>query len=329
MSGLFTGVLGTWTGPMAPWVPIRRLSVGGFIGVTLGLMTACGVPSTTGADEPLSVERGQFYEGEWPEAEESSPRVTSPVVSTVLRERLRGANFSGLVSDDAKAIGVRIDGYGSGYWLVPSGARDAQSPNSLAYSFNANLQETLPAGRHTLQLVGFDKDGRAGPVSESSICVQSLRPDNGNACFPAIAPPALVLSLEWDSAVDLDIAVVFPNGEIVNAGRPGVVNSEDPTAPPVARLVTDANIDCRQDSRQREDIVFEQLPPPGKYSIYASLYRNCGADSVVYRASYASRTKSGESYGVRTSDLGGGVLTTEQFQRGSELGTFVAQVKVQ
>ncbi|OQX68447.1 MAG: hypothetical protein B6A08_09935 [Sorangiineae bacterium NIC37A_2] len=308
---------------------VRRASVGGLVASAIGLVMACGVPSTIGADEPLSVERGQFFEGEWPESGKDTPRITTPVVSTVLRERLRGANFSGIVSDDATAVGVRIDGYGSGYWLLPSGARDAQSPNSLAYSFNADLQGSLPAGRHTLQLVGFDKDGLAGPVSESTICVTSLRPDNGNACNPQVAPPALVLSLEWDSPADLDITVVFPTGEIVTAGRPGVLNPDDAAAPPIARLVSDANTDCRQDSRQREDVVFERLPPKGKYSIYASLYRSCGATSVSYSASYASRTQSGDTYGVRTRDLGGGVLTTEQFQRGSELGTFIAQVKVQ
>ncbi len=329
MSSLPTEILENRTGRNEALGPIRRASMGAMVASAFGLLVACGVPSTIGADEPLSVERGQFFEGEWPESKESSPRVTSPVISTVLRERLRGANFSGLVSDDAKAIGVRIDGHGFGYWLVPSGARDAQSPNSLAYSFNANLQDTLPPGRHTLQLVGFDRDGRAGPVSESTICVQSLRPDNGNACFPQIAPPALVLSLEWDSAADLDITVVFPTGEVVTAGRPGVLNPDDSTAPPIARLVADSNNDCRQDSRQREDVVFDELPPPGTYSIHASLYRNCGSTSVSYSASYASRTQSGDTYGVRTRELGGGVLTSEQFQRGSELGTFVAQVKIQ
>lgn len=292
-------------------------------------LIACGVSSSIGADEPFRVQEGQFYEGELPVSDESTPTVTSPVVSTVLRERVRGVNFSGLTSDNASAIGVKFDGFGSGYWLVPTGARDAQNQKSFTYSFTADLQESLPAGRHTLQLVGFDGDGAPGPISESSVCVQSLRPDNGNACFPQIAPPALVLSLEWDAPVDLDISVVFPSGEVVNALRPGIPNPADPAAPPLARLVTDGNTDCHLDSRQREDVVFEQLPPPGKYAIYASLYRDCGSSSVRYSASYASRTRDGEEYGVRTSQVGGGILTRAQFQRGNQLGTFIDEVQVQ
>lgn len=311
----------------APW-SIKLASLGPLVCGAV-LLVACGVSSTIGADEPFSVQEGQFYEGALPSSDASTPTVTSPVLSTVLRERVRGVNFSGLTSDNATAIGIKFDGFGSGYWLVPSGAQDAQSPNSLTYSFTADLQASLPAGRHTLQIVGFDEEGAPGPVSESSVCVQSLRPDNGNACFPQIAPPALVLSLEWDDLVDLDISVVFPTGEVVNASRPGLSNPDDPTAPPIARLVADGNADCHFDSRQREDVVFERLPPPGKYAIYASLYRDCGRTSVRYRASYASRTRDGEEYGVRTSQVGSGILTRDQFQRGNQLGTFIDEVQVQ
>jgi hypothetical protein len=306
---------------------------GGFGLLVLVLGTSCGVSSSVGSLEPFSVEGGQFVEGALPQADEDAddlPIVTSPAVSSAaLRERLRGVNFSGTVSDTAQSIGVQFEGLGSGYWLIPTGGRDAQNPNAFLYSFTADLQAALPAGPQTLLAVGFDGQGRPGPATELSLCIRSLRPDNGNACVPTIAPPALVVSLEWDSPVDLDIAIVAPDDQVLSHKQPSLP-APDPLAPPLGRLVLDGNVDCNYDARQREDVVFDNFPPAGKYQIYVSLARTCGESAVTYEASYASRaSEGGGNYGVRTKSLGSGTLTAAQVNLSASLGTFVAEVQVQ
>jgi hypothetical protein len=298
----------------------------------LPVLWACGVSSSIGSLEPFRVENGQFVEGSLPAGDaddEDLPKAASPVASTLaLRERLAGVSFTGAVSDTALSIGLQFDGLGSGYWLIPTGSRDSLDPRSLIYSFTADFQAALPAGKHSLLVVGFNKDGEPGPATRTDLCIQSLRPDNGNACFPAIAPPAIVLSLEWDVPSDLDVLVVAPDGRVVSAKQPTLPDL-DPSYPPIARLVADGNADCHFDGRQREDVVFDELPPPGNYKIYTSLARACGEESTRYTASFTTRvSKEEETFGVRTRQLGGGILTRAQVNLSGGLGTFVAEVQV-
>jgi len=300
----------------------------------LWVACGCGVDSTIGSEEPFAILGGQFFDGILPRTDkddaEDLPVVTSPIASTLaLRERLSGVTFSGTASSTAQSVAFQFEGLGSGYWLIPTGARDPQDPNILAYSFTADLQAALPAGQQTLLAVAFDAEGRPGPETKTNLCIRSLRPDNGNACFPQIAPPALVVSIEWSRAVDLDIALVAPDERIVNSKQPSLPG-EDPSSPPLARLVLDANADCHLDARQREDIVFDNLPPSGSYQVYVSLARTCGESQVSYEASFTARTsEAGGNYGVRTKPLGGGMLTATQVNPNGSLGTYVAKVAVQ
>lgn len=319
MSALFSRRLGPTTGILA----LSALSL------------SCGVSSSVGSLEPFAVQEGQFVEGTLPEADEDEdtedlPVVASPVSSTLaLRERLSGVGFSGNVSNGAQSIGLQFEGLGSGYWLIPSGGPDPQDRNAFLYSFTADLQEALPAGPQTLLLVGFDKQGRPGRTTRTNLCIRSLRPDNGNACVPTIAPPALVVSLEWNSSVDLDVAIVAPNDQVLSFRQPSLP-AADPANPPVARLVADGNADCHFDARQREDVVFDNFPPAGKYKIYVSLARNCGESSAAYEASYSARvSEGGGEYSVRTKGLGTGSLTAAQVNLSASLGTFVAEIETQ
>jgi hypothetical protein len=303
----------------------------GCFALALG-QVGCGTSSDAGGSEPFRVEGAQFVEGVLPtvnDADETLPRVTSPVTSTLaLRERLRGVGFSGSATDDTLSVGVQFEGQGGGYWLLPTGSRDATNVDSLLYSFSADFQEALAPGRHTLLVVGFGKGGKAGPATRTDFCIRSLRPDNGNACFPEISPPALVISLEWDQAVDLDLAVTAPDGQIVNSKSPTLLGAEGSSAP-LARLVADGNADCHFDGLQREDVVFNELPPGGNYSVYVSLARACSEESVRYSAAFSARvTEEDGTYRVRTRPLGGGILTRAQVSLSGNLGTFVSEVQV-
>ena len=311
----------------------------GYAAVALSTLSlACaGTDGRSGVEEPFVVQDGQFVEGDLPgvkredAGDQTGPTVTSASSTiAVLRERLSGVGFFGLSSLDASAVGVQFEGLGSGYYLFPTGAVDSQDPRSLSWSFNADFNASLPAGRHQLLTVAFDKDGKPGIQASASLCIRSLLPDNGNSCFPQIAPPFLVVSAEWDTPVDFDLLVITPSGIVISAKNPiGDQAGQDVNDPSLGRIAYDGNVNCQVDGRQREDIVFEALPEPGTYKIYVNLARNCGEASVNYEVSrHVQRSLPDNEYGVSSSNVGAGTLIADQAKGGTSLGTFVAEFKV-
>lgn len=307
-----------------------------------GLTVAVGCGGTdgrSGLEEPFIAHDAQFVRGELPgdppvafgEVPEP-PRVTGATASVAyLRERLGGFSFSGQSSDDAVSVGIRIDGRGEGYWLRPTLFPDAQKPGELIWQFAVEFQDSLPAGRHRFLTVAFDKDGNAGTQASTTICVNSLVPDNGNACNPEREPPFVVVSLEWDTPVDLDLKLRLPDGQIIDSdnpvsGEPDDSGNFDFSQSGVGELRHDSNRDCVGDGRQREDIVFQSKPPSGQYVVYASLNRACGEASVTYKSTYHTRVREGDKYSVESGVLGSGSLVSEQ--AGVFAGTFIGEVTV-
>ena len=307
----------------------------------LALLACGGLDGHSALGEPLVVHQAQFFAGDLPGEppvvvgsgdEVVPPRVTSGTPSRAeLRQGLAAVSFTGQASGDAVAVATRFDDVGTGYWLVPTTFEDAQAPGNLVWTFTADLQHSLPAGVHRLLTVALDEDGNAGTQSELLVCINSLTPDNGNACDPTKAPPALVVSLEWDGPADLDLAVVLPNGETISwdhptSGEPDASGNIDLFVSGVGSLQRDAAGDCLVDGRQREDIVFQALPPDGDYLVYANLNRACGEDSVSYNASYHYRTSDDGEYDQATKTIGAGTLLHRQ--AGRKLGTYIGDVTV-
>lgn len=308
----------------------------------LFLFGCSGTDSRSGIEEPLLVHGAQFVEGALPgipvdssHEAEGLPTVSSATSEVAaLRERLAGVSFFGQASKDATSIGVRFENSGTGFFVLPTGAVDAQDRDVLTWSFLADFQQSLAPGRHNLLTVAFNQEGHAGRQASTSLCVRSLRPDNGNACFPSIAPPALVLSLEWDTPVDLDLIVVAPSGAVLSAKSPTTAVPDDsgqidPSSSGSGYLVYDGNVDCRIDGRQREDVVFEERPESGAYLVYVNLSRHCSQGDVTYLVSrHAMVTVDDDTFSVDSRDLGAGALSAEQANGGASLGTFVAQFNV-
>jgi hypothetical protein len=314
---------------------------GALVGAVLALSGCGGLDGHSGLAEPLVVHDAQFFSGELPGEppvvvgsgdEVVPPTATSGTPSRAeLRQGLAGVTFTGQASGDAVAVASRFDDVGTGYWLLPTLFEDAQTPGTLVWTFTADLQHSLPAGIHRLLTVALDEDGNAGTQSELFVCINSLVPDNGNACDPAAAPPALVVSLEWDAPVDLDLAVVLPDGTAISwehptSGEADASGNIDLSVPGVGALQRDAGGDCLVDGRQREDIVFQALPPDGDYLVYANLNRACGEDHVSYSATYHYRTSDDGEYTQESSILGAGTLLHRQAKTGR--GTFIGEVTV-
>lgn len=296
-----------------------------------------------GLDQPLRVHGAQFVREALPGTPATSggserprePTTTSALTEVAfLRERSSSIRFSGLATSGAVAIAVRFAQLGDGYWLVPTGAPDPQADNRASWSFVADLGTSLPAGRHTLLVVAIDEDGRAGTQASSNLCIRSAIPDNGNACAAAIEPPALVISLGWDTPVDLDLKVRTPDGTIIDAKRPssGPVDEQgaiDSASPGAGNLELDSNRDCAIDGRQRESVVFQSLPAAGTYTIYANLQRACGQEAVSYVATYHVATRVGDGkFSTRFEYIGAGALVAEQANADTQIGTFVGEVSI-
>jgi hypothetical protein len=264
------------------------------------LLAACGgTEAPLGLDQPLRVHNATFESGELPgSAPPEDPSQPGddrdhPLVTQLSSQNLNllpgqvGKRITGFAGDDAYSVGLRFADAGSGYWLLPVGAPDANYPDQLSFTAVLDLSTELDAGEHVLQVVAFDEHGHAGEQYEYRFC--ALRPydHTRNACDPTIAPPAAALSLVWDLDADLDLVVRTPSGKLVDAEHPATVEVSD-SAPPdrsqrgVGILERDSNADCRIDSARRESLVWDSAPEPGVYEVYVNVFEACGKTALHF-----------------------------------------------
>jgi hypothetical protein len=307
--------------------------------LVLSLFACSGEPSETGLAEPLRLRNGSFKEGDLPGEPPADTSATSPLVtsfetaSTVIRPGQTEKGLLGRVSPDAVAIGIRFADLGSGYWVLPVDGPDPQNNGELVWQALADFGSNVPAGLHALRVVAIDGSGHAGAQRQLSVCVTPSVPDNLNACQPTNAPPSAVLSLSWDTAVDLDLVVVTPEGRVVDAkhprsSAPGGDTGDAGAAVSVGTFDRDSNAACTVDGVQRENLVFPARPSPGSYLVYANLFEACGAASVHFRFSLfeASPTADPKVLEQVETITKSGTLLALEANGGARLGTFVTEV---
>jgi hypothetical protein len=302
------------------------------------------VSNSTRIGEPLRVESGQFVPGALPGAPEvvdaspgaaDGPRVTDVnVANTAVEPGELGLGLSGHATADAQTVGVRFADLGTGYWVVPVGAPDPTDNDLLTWQFSADFARDLPAGFHDLVFSAIGADGSSGTQSGLSVCVDTPVPDNLNICVPKRLPPAAVLSLSWDSPVDLDLIVETPSGA-VTGGKTG--SSRPPDAGATANagagvLDRDSNRDCAIDDLDREDVVWQSSPASGTYQVWVDLFGACGQPAVTFSVSLwlAETQPDGTQRLVQQSPpLAVGMLTAPQANGGAERGLFVGAFVLQ
>ena len=117
------------------------------------------------------------------------------------------------------------------------------------------------------------------------MCVDGVIPDNFNACDPTLPPPAAVLSLDWDTAADLDLAGDDARRQagrrqaplhraagagaaaVAAAGVPATATRRPAAAPSAAR---------------RENLIWQKPPAPGSYLIRVNMFDACGAANARF-----------------------------------------------
>lgn len=267
------------------------------------LAAACDVGQgpSGGFGEPLQVAGAQFIPGELPgapplpaDAGETSADAGLPALSVVsfsaasrqVVPGISGKSIGGDVTSDAVAVGVRLVGRGTGYWVVPVGAPDLQIADALTFGMSMSFDADDPPGLQPLRFVAIGPSGAGGRQSDFPICINARIPDNGHACDPTIAPPRAVFSLQWDSNFDLDLHVIAPSGVDYNPKMPlgepleaGVLRSLPKDAPFVDR---DSLRGCQPDGLRQEDLVFPETLPKGTYHVFVDPYAACGQNAAHF-----------------------------------------------
>jgi hypothetical protein len=323
----------------------------------LGLLAAAcgGEPITKEFQEPIRAQGADFVDGALPGsrpltgAEQGSGVLPTPpyVIEVNLSTPSivvgsAALQIPGSTTTDASGVGFRFADIGSGYWVRPVTTLSASG--GFNFSIDASISSAAPVGLHTLLFAAIAPDGRSGTQKDVVLCLEPPIPDKlsgvdptipGNACDPQREPPAVVVSLAWDAAVDLDLKVVTPTGKLVDPKHPNTADPVDGKVdldqPGIGIIDRDSNGDCRIDDKNRENLVFETTPPPGRYAIYADLYEACGKSSVRFDVSVVAGVPGAEegTFKQVTTFEQGGVLNAAQADGGSKLGLFVTELVVQ
>jgi hypothetical protein len=307
------------------------------------LLVSCGGALESGASEPFRIREGVFKSGELPSGDGESPTVLYAASTAFVISQGQGSvHYSGLASADAYSVGVAFEDVSNGYWIVPVGSADVTQDNNLLFGMTADFTAEVPYGLGTLTFVAFDGDGQPGPTYRSSLCVLPDYADqNFLACDPTVPPQDTILSLSWDTDVDLDLVVVAPNGKVVSPKAPttvlpnekGEIDGDAIDDPATGILTRDSNANCDIDGLRLESLVFAGEPAPGDYEVYADLRTACGQSSVAFALSLFEAVegpkdpKSGSpTWSTERTDLAQGLLLSSQADGGASLGAHVTTV---
>jgi hypothetical protein len=292
------------------------------------LLLACAPgDQASGASEPIQVREGSFQVGALPvDDTATTPSVLYAAgVGYVATQGQGNIGYDGLASTDAYSVAVALAGHGTGYWIVPVDGPDVTQDGNLLFDLVVDFGRDVDFGLQTLDFVAIDGQGAPGPRLSSTVCVL---PDYADAnfaeCDPDSPPQDTVLSLRWDTEVDLDLVVVAPNGEVVRGKSPSTASEDDPDGTVVGELSRDSNANCDIDGMRIESLVFPEAPPEGEYAVYVDLYAACGEPSVNWDLTLYRRVANEDgTWSTATTELAYGALLSSQADRGAALGTYV------
>ena len=131
--------------------------------------------ATSGANEPLRVRNGQFFEGAFPTAT-GGPSIDIPnaVRTSVVTAGFTGKKIGGLTPIGSLSVGLVLEGSGHGYWVVPVGSPDTLT-NELGWSALIDFASDAPTGDQILRVAAADSGGHFGkPVRQPLTILPSI-----------------------------------------------------------------------------------------------------------------------------------------------------------
>jgi hypothetical protein len=310
------------------------------------LTAACAedaVSDVQGIGEPIVIESGQFLPGPLPgqppiDASVDGSAAAGPsvadinVANAVISEGEQGLVLSGHATTNGQTLGVRFADLGSGYWVVPLGPPDPSDGNLLTWQVSADFARNLPPGFHDLLFTAIGAGGAGGVESELTVCVDTPVPDNLNICAPTRPPPAAVLSLSWNTPVDLELIVETPSGTMIGGSTAAAMTLDGGAVSTMVTSTGDAVLDresnrnCVIDNIDRDDLVWQATPAAGTYQVWVDLFRACGQPAATFTVSlWLAETQSdgNERLVEQSPPLASGELTAAQANGGSSSGLFI------
>ena len=307
------------------------------LGLVLALASGCTgeVDALVGLLEPIRVEEGTFHPGELEAVEGDALRITSiesPSGLAVVGQQDR--SLGGRTTEDAFAVALRMQGLGTGWWVLPVDDLEPQYPGERGFFVPYDLGTGVPAGTHALEIAAVGEDGRRGAPFELDLCVQDDAVPTGlGACDPAIAPPAAIVSLVWDRPLDLDLRVHTPDGQELGWKAPTTAAPGDDAPipddalddPTLGRLDRDSNAGCIIDGRNAEAVVWQEPPADaGPYPVYVDLFEACGQRGTNFAVSVYRRRQQGDgTWSFEETDRKTGALDQLHVSGGAGPGLYV------
>ena len=244
----------------------------------------------------------------------------------VIRPGTEGVTVAGHATPTTQTVGLRFAGLGTGYWVVPVGAPDPADQGLLSWQLVADFAQDLPVGPASLVFAAIDARGASGTQNVLGVCVDTPVPDNLNACAHGRAPPAAVVSLDWDSPVELDVIVQTPSGATVGGknfttgGRPRATASST-----ITRTRTASSTTSTATTSSGSRILRRARTSSG-----SNLVRACGQPAVNFNVTLwlAEAQPDGTQRLVAQPALAHGLLTASQANGGASNGLFVGNFEL-
>lgn len=258
-------------------------------------------------------------------AEEAGPTVNVETTPGWVYQGQSNGKYAGRLSEDAVAVGIAIPDVEDGYWVKPAGVSDSVT-KELTWDAYLAVSDAVEPGYHDIQLVALDEAGNAGPIVTYPLCVRSRVPDNLNACDPSLDAPNAVISLKWDSNVDLDLQVIDPDGNVIDAKHPAAKPTGDVVDTAAGVLDRDSNAGCLVDGIRHENLVWNASKPKGRYGIYVNLFSACGKPSVHFEVSvFVAKAVKDAGQKLKPFYSQSGVLMDFQANGGDGRGLFITE----
>ncbi len=268
--------------------------------MTIAVSACTAASSDPGSQAWLHMPGAQFREepvplgGDGPAIQALVPRNNQIILGRETNV-LRGA-----LAADATALIVGLDG-DTGSWVVTAGLPDVETPGLPSIDARFGLQLDAPAGMQRLVAVAArtDADGnlQIGPRTTLDLVAVPIAPPTGE----------LSVALTWSGPADLDLHVVDPLGGEAWSGDPNTYQLPppgEPVDPDGFRnggiLDHDGNANCHRDAIPTENVVWQRVPPTGRYIVRVDTRAMCNSGIahwlvVVRRGDQVITTTEGRS----------------------------------
>jgi hypothetical protein len=244
----------------------------------VSLLALCGCSSesaSSGLEEPIRVTNGQFFPGAFPEIHEDGPALSQVGLKSI---QFPAGSLAKTITGDADAsaqsVAIALENLGTGYWIVPMGAEDPNTPGAFAWAATCDFSRDLPEGLHNISMAATDSNGKFGPLTSQKLSIKSLIPAGH-----------VVASLTWGADADLDLHLTSPSRKELYPKKPNTIGSDESGVPlPGSGLLDrDSLAACIPDGVRTENVVFADAPEPGTYNVRVDMFNACKQPAVTFK----------------------------------------------